>query len=187
MAIIDNCYFKGELLIPNANETGAPVGVYLNALVPGFEEDLLRQVLGHELYEQFIAWYNATPDDTESKWAKILKGVSFQGGKLDFRLYWNGFKSNNSPIAQYCYYQFKKIDATQSVDGGEVHTNSQNASNASPLRKMVTIWNKMVDQLCTLKMYMDSSDDFKTDEDWILQSKYACLNEVYKKVNAFGI
>lgn len=50
---------------------------------------------------------------------------------------------NESCIAYYIYYWYRRSNATQTTDFGEVVTSAENSVNASPRKKMASAWNIM--------------------------------------------
>lgn len=54
-----------------------------------------------------------------------------------------GLIINESCIANYVYYWFRRNDSTQTAAIGEVITKAENSTNVSPRKKMAHAWNEM--------------------------------------------
>ena len=130
--IIDYTYFRTKLVLANVQVPGDSQD-YLTQLITDLQTDFLTELLGPSLYSQFDTWYTTLPQDQTNPFYHLLIGKTFVfNGEM---VYWKGLKS---VFAQYVYYTYQELDATQTVSGGEVKTKSQNASNASSVQKMVT-------------------------------------------------
>ena len=178
--IIDNSAFYGKLLIPNANEETGVTGIVVKKFIDENQEYFLRNILGNELYEDFAASYDGM-DDT-SRWYAVLNGVTFKPSNYCPSIRWFGLPF---VLARYVYCEYQKNEVTQSVDGGEVITDTQNAGRAYVVAKFSDAWNVMARQLSVLKEYMDI--EFKDDEDWQLQSSALQGSQFLTTINPFGI
>lgn len=182
--IIDNSVFVGELLIPNATVPNSPVGIVVKNCIATYQESFLVRLLGIDLYEDFKAWYEAATLNTDSRWNNILNGKSFKPSSYCPSVQWLGLKY---VIARFVYYSYRRDVASQTVDGGEVVTDHQNATNVLSVRKMTNAWNQMVHQVRILKEYMDYADSFKDDPMWIAQRSYGLEKDLFHTQNIYGI
>lgn len=83
--LIDATYFRGNINIPNTND--AAVLQRLNWFIENYEEELLKDVLGIDLYNEFIEGLLEDPVDT--LWTDLLYGAQYVG--IDGRAYeWMG-------------------------------------------------------------------------------------------------
>jgi hypothetical protein len=146
--IIDYTLFKSRLLLANVAQPG-DARDFLNDVITDVQEDFLTRLLGTGLYGEFVTWYETLPQDETNPFYNLLNGLTFSFEGIVYR--WVGLKQ---VFARYVYYSYQELDITQTVSGGEVKTKSQNAVNSSPVQKMVTIWNEMVNMLDGYQAYM---------------------------------
>lgn len=73
MSLIDSTYFIGTINIPNVADTA--IGERLTWFINKYEPELLRDVLGYELYKSFIAGLQAVTVD--QIWLDLLYGSDF--------------------------------------------------------------------------------------------------------------
>lgn len=151
MALINNSYFYGDLLIPQ--KSSAAVTANLNWFINQYEEKYLTEILGYELYRDFKAGIEAaTPDQ---QWIDLRDGKEFtdRNGTLTK---WKGLCFGTySPIANYVYYWYMRDSNTTTAGSGEVSANV--SEPVSPAFKMIRAWNQMVQWNCELINFLDSN------------------------------
>lgn len=89
-----------------------------------------------------------------------------------------------SLIANYVYWHWMENETTSTTGTGEKVIDGQNASNASPVFKMVSAWNEMVNQVWELiEFLLTNESDYPTFRD-----HYAWIpRNIVKKQNPYGI
>lgn len=152
---INKSYFIGEVDIPNTDYEDV-IGL-IDKLIKEHEPKFLQDILGYDLYKQFITGLAATTP--EQKWIDLRDGKEFQA--LDGRLYkWEGFKNDTtlqSPIAEYVFFKWVKLTHSQSTNNGQVKTENENSSAFSPRYKMVSVWNSMVEKNWILYQFLQAN------------------------------
>jgi hypothetical protein len=179
--LIDKSYFVGELNIPGAGDEA--VEDRLNYFIKIYEPELLRTLVGYELFKAFMAGYK-----TEQKYKDLLNGKEYtdSNGKLQK---WDGLRIIDgsmklSLVANYIYWFWQKDQFTLSSGVGEVKPKAKNAVSDSPANKMIAAWNKIQPWVCDLFTFLkENSDDYP---EWDSTTQYAIL-EKFKPVNRFGI
>jgi hypothetical protein len=95
-----------------------------------------------------------------------------------------GAGTKKSLIANYVYWHWLENELTSTTGTGEKVIDNQNASNASPVFKMVSAWNQMVNWNCELIDFLLTNDsdypEFQDYHSWIPRN-------IIKKQNPFGI
>jgi hypothetical protein len=144
--LIDNTYFTGELLIPNAMTNNVLNTAYaeLAALIDIYEKEYLSEVLGHELADQI-------PTLNTLFHPLLLKGGGFRDslGRVNK---WQGFTKTNpadnstSPIAYYVYCKWLANHQSQITSTGAVTPSFDNGARVTNMAKYIWAWNTMVDQ-----------------------------------------
>lgn len=151
--IIDHTKFVGSFLVANALESKF-VQAELNALITEKQPEFLDKLLGGLLHEAFATWYVTNPRN--ATYNDLLNGKAF----LDtswmpmHTIKWVGIAK---PLTAYVYYWYLRNNATQTVSAGEVKAESANARPQSSIRKQVTTWNLMVDQLRDYIRFMNTT------------------------------
>lgn len=146
MALIDASYFFGPLLI--AQKSDSSVAGSLSLFIDEYEEKLLSDLLGYELYKAYKAGIAVLPTP-DPKWTAIRDGLEYTN-RLGVLTKWKGLKfqdgtAKKSLIANYVYWHWMQNEASYTTGTGEKVAGNQNAVNASPVPKMVSAWNQMVD------------------------------------------
>lgn len=145
MALIDASYFFGPLLI--AQKSDSSVSSSLSSFIDQYEEELLTDLFGYELYKAYKTGIAVAPTP-DAKWTSIRDGKEYTN-RSGILTRWKGLKftdgaAKKSLIANYVYWHWMRNEATATTGTGEKVANAQNASNASGYRKMVDAWNQMV-------------------------------------------
>lgn len=113
---------------------------------------------------------------------KFLSGDTFFYKKATSFGFSSSDTSKQSPIANYVYWHFVKVNITQTAGIGEVQTKGENADRIYPSLKLVNAWNKMIDWILVLKEFLDVNKE--TYPEW---EKHSFPYWSFRKVNAFGI
>jgi hypothetical protein len=151
--LIDKTYFVGERMIPNTDQPA--VLERLNWFITKYESELLRALLGYQLYEEMKAGLVADP--ILGKWISLRDGDEYT---VDGVLYkWDGLQSATtfqSMIADYVYYWWMRDSATQTTGVGETIPGAENAVRVSPADKMCYAWNEMVAKAQALYHFLEN-------------------------------
>lgn len=151
--LIDHTYFKGLRVIANA-QTNPDVQSLIEELVTTEQYNFLQSLFGPVLYNEYVDWYMGG-EDPSNAFYELTYGLTFVYRNYTYN--WVGLVNDMKigPLLDYVYYRYQEQDATQTVSGGEVKTNSQNASNTSSVYKMTVAWNSMATYLHSFIAYMD--------------------------------
>lgn len=86
---------------------------------------------------------------------------------------------NQSPIANYVYYWYRRAVATQDTGIGEVRTKAENADNQNPNQKMATAWNEMSCRVGEFVEFMDanSANDHSIYPEWLWNYRWDTIRE----------
>lgn len=180
MATIDASYFFGPLLIAQKSDNAAGIQWFINELEP----KLLRDIMGYELYKAYTAGIIAATQ----KYKDIQDGKEYTD-RAGIPTKWNGLaflygSSKKSLIANYVYWRWMAKEASISTGTGEKVANAQNASEASPVFKMVRAWNEMVDMIYELAEFLLSN---QTDYPEFVEQYSRIPGSLLKKQNVLGI
>lgn len=141
-ALIDYTYFRRYLNIPNSDLSNPanPQGRELEDAILLYESEFLSEILGYELYKDFLA------NPSLTIYQDLINGKEFtdKHGRLNT---WLGFNNilRFTNISHYVYYYVQAHRASNTVGIGETITDAENGSRDSPSTKMIKAWNKMVD------------------------------------------
>lgn len=137
--LIDNTYFKGEILLTNKTELATDI----SAAIAQYEKEILIYLLGYKLYKQLIATPNVQP------YKALIEGAEFE---LTFDgitqlLKWEGLQNANkeSLIAYYVYYKYQERNFVKPSAIGTLQPKSEAAEMVSPIMKMTNAWNRMIE------------------------------------------
>lgn len=159
MPLIDKSYFDGLTGLDNISS--APVAQAVTNAIARYEKEYLKLMLGPSLYEAFMAGLDAgdrsyfsdqfsdqfVKSGLDDRWQYLRDGYSFTAD--NGRAYiWGGFVNDEkvSPIADYVYWYFRRDNLTRPSSLSESRMKSENADTVSPMRRMLDVWNRMVDQ-----------------------------------------
>lgn len=163
--LIDDDYMIRDISIPNLNTSGSLAE--FNADVDKYQKEVLKKVLGFELYSLFI-----TDPSSEQRFIDIRDGKSFTfdfNGKTITREY-VGLQNDEleSLIAYYVYFWAVRNRATYTSGIGEVLPNAENSQRVSPSDKLRWAWNNFVELSGVTCDYFNkfdlSSYNFANDE-----------------------
>lgn len=177
MSFIDPSYFIGEINIPNTGS--AEVSERLTLFITQYEPQFLQHLFGYPLYKAFSA---VTPP-TDQRFLDILNGKEYTDFQGRLQL-WKGLiipanppVSPQSPIANYIYYWYRRNNATQTTDFGEVISSAENSINASPRKKMASAWNYMHEWVREFCAFMEATQvsDPTTYPEWTQPDEHHAL------------
>lgn len=146
--LINEKYFKGEILIPNLISQGIGISdnicqantKKLREFIEKYEPIFLSKLLGPALYHEFADGIN-TP---QNKWKTLKETLANE-------------TTHTSPIANYIYYWFIRNHTTTTTGIGETLSQANNSTIVSPEQKMVKAWNDMVDNLTLLIPFINDN------------------------------
>lgn len=185
MSTIDSTYFFGENTIAQKSNTG--VSGSLTLFIDEYEEKLLTDLFGYELYKAYKAGIAVLPTPA-TKWTDIRDGKEYtnRAGVLSK---WKGLKftdgtAKKSLIANYVYWHWQQNEMTVTTGNGEKVPNNQSAINASAAQKMVWAWNRMVDwNLLLIEFLLSNTATYPEFETYYGRMPWNLL----KKQNMFNI
>lgn len=150
--IIDTTYFVGDINVPLNSKAELNSGI--NDSISKFEKEVLKSLLGHSLYVEFMTAYDASqqlldPVTLPAKWDELLNGAdfSFDLGGETINEHWVGLKNveKQSLIAYYVYFMHRRNNESQFTAQGETRSTSENSVMVSPRAKLVNAWNKFIE------------------------------------------
>lgn len=129
MPILDLTYFHDEIHI--AQRSQVDVQDSLMYFIDKYEPEILRRLLGKELYQEFIVGLGQPT--VAQKWVTLRDWL---------------FNSNlkTSPVANYVYVKYQENTETKSVGIGNGQSLSENVRVVTPVRNMTRAWNEMCNQ-----------------------------------------
>jgi hypothetical protein len=195
-SLIDISFFVADINIPNTDQP--LVEERLDYFITKYEKEFLRDLLGVALYNAFVA--GLAEDPIAAKWTNLKSGCSYTG--QDGRAaVWRGIVETlvepvtavgdtpavageyQSMIANYVYYWYMRNGATQSSGVGEVVTNAENATIASPKQKMASAWNEMSTWIRELSLFLYAKAETYTEWDqqyhWRMMKKFIPINPIF--------
>src|SRR5687768_14727720 len=120
MPLIDETYFVGELKIPNTDRQ--EVSEPLLRMIAHREKELLTDLLGYEMYKDFLA------NQAEPVNAALLNGAEYTlNGQLNK---WEGLRNvteKRSLIANYVYFHWQDDQISKTTGLGEKKPKAENA------------------------------------------------------------
>ncbi len=178
--LIDKTFFIGNINIPNTDKQATIEK--LEWFINRYEPELLQNVLGYELYQEFKT--GIAGEDPAQKWKDLRDGAEYTG--LNGRLAkWRGLleivvpasgegedaiaAQKQSIIANYIYYFFLRSTVSQTSGAGENVAKVENGIAISPEGKMTVAWNEMVNWINELICYLDAKRDIYPE--WLKQDK----------------
>ena len=145
MSIIDNTYFVADI-----NLTSGQLG-NITPWLNTYEELLLTNLLGYDLYKLYFDDLNGTSNPTEQRFKDLVDGKEFtfeskEGYTINTK--WRGLRDSTlkkSLIAYYVYYHY--VNQTENFNSGAGHVQSltENSTAANPIYKLVDTYNKAID------------------------------------------
>ncbi len=152
--ILNASYFVGDLYLPNIRANGAASGVAgvidavgnasLEYYIEKYEAEFLVRLLGRGLADAFREGLAEEP--VRPEWAALRDRIYRTEGRYPY-----------SPAAGYVYYWIMRNGATQTTRNGEVRAEQDYARIASPARKMVDAWNRMIPCVLDVRDFLEKN------------------------------
>ena len=151
--LINEEYFKGEIIIPNLNSVGNGISnqiagsnlELLKSFIAKYEKRFLVSLLGKDCADEFCG--EIEKEELSGKWLDLKNRLVDEALKL-------------SPIANYVYYWYRRNDVSITTGVGEMETDSDNSVRVPPALKMCKAWNEMVEWVIDTRAWMKSSSNF---------------------------
>ena len=166
MALIDSTYYYSNTLIVGLgcdSEGQRAKTTEVESFSARYEKKFLRNVLGDDLYDAFIAGFTGTPAAKWTALADKLRDVT----------------AKTSPIANYVWYKWQEQSQQLSTATGDKSATELNLIRSSNYRKYVNVWNAMCDQLDDFYEWLN--DNAATYTEW------DGTTWAYDTINQFGI
>jgi|SRR5678815_4098121 hypothetical protein len=152
--LIDTSFFVGEINIPNAQKP--EVKESLELFIAKGEQQLLRQLFGHELYVSYAA------DSTTQRFQDLIYGEDFD--------YWRGLIYDITPssgtnivrgslIADYIYTWWIKDKQLWNSGVGIVRPKGDNSEVMPISLKIMNAWNQFSHQVYEFVFFMNANID----------------------------
>lgn len=169
---VNSDYFFGSLIIPNLQQPndgmsgllGKLKQTDLNKLIAKYEVIFLQKILGFTLYNEFLE--GISQPIPLQKW-------------VDLKDLLVNLETKTSPLANYVWWIWARQSLSETTDFGQKIAKSENSMAASPIPKMVFVWNEMVDLLNPVSSVL-FTDDYNADI-WEIDQ------DLYTKQNVFGL
>ena len=151
--LINEEYFKGEIVIPNLNSVGNGISSQiassnlelLLSFIDKYEKRFLVSLLGSCCADEF--YKEIEKGELSGKWLDLKNKLVDETLKI-------------SPIANYVYYWYRRNDVSITTGIGEMETDSDNSVRVSSALKMCRAWNEMVEWVIDTRVWMKSSGNF---------------------------
>lgn len=151
--LINEEYFKGEIVIPNLNSIGNGISSQIASsnlelllfFIDKYEKRFLVSLLGRDRADEF--YKEIEKGELSGKWLDLKNRLVDETLKI-------------SPIANYVYYWYRRCNVSVTTDIGEMETDSDNSVRVSPALKMCRAWNEMVDWVIDIQKWMKTSGSF---------------------------
>ncbi len=166
MSLIDYTYFFGDTLIVGlgcdsvAQQTKS---TQVDNFSARYEKKFLRNVLGDDLYDAFIAGFVGTPD---AKWTDLANQLRDATAKT-------------SPISKYIWYKWQQQNQQLATATGDKTATELNLVRSANYGKYVNVWNAMCDQLDDFYEWLNDNAATYTEWDGTTWD--------YDTINQFGI
>lgn len=194
--IIDSTYFIREIKLPNLNQSASLSE--LNSYIEKYEAEILKDLLGYQLYSDFIT--AIAEDEPDQKWVDLRDGAEFSfdfGGKTITRK-WNGLKNSDkvSLIAYYVWFFYHRKFMQRITETGIATSQSENSVGVSSVLLASHNWNMFLELYGEVPYWFDpyySTYEHYTDKpsayNFLLANSDDYDNWIFTKrenVNAFG-
>ena len=151
--LINEEYFKGEIVIPNLNSVGNGISSQiassnlelLLSFIDKYEKRFLVSLLGRCCADEF--YKEIEKGELSGKWLDLKNKLVDETLKI-------------LPIANYVYYWYRRNDVSITTGIGEMETDSDNSVRVSSALKMCRAWNEMVEWVIDTRVWMKSSGNF---------------------------
>jgi len=171
MSIITPSIFAGgEQAIAQLSNAG--VNQNVQSFIDEYEPEFLKELLGVDLYNEFVAGLAVTPvEDIDPKWIALRD-------EMDLKLM----------IKCYVYYWYMTNLTTTSAGTSEVKANNENSTPTNNDDKNVKAWNKMAKKTRLFDLSTDVYPSFVrvwwNSFDWWYPS--CGISEIYYYKNTLG-
>jgi hypothetical protein len=156
--LISSSYFINDINLPSQFLTGTTE--IISDYIQRYEEDVLKKLLGYDLYKELKALIDATPQVYPSKWDHLVNGAEYSIGS--YTREWEGLVNTEltSLIAYYVYYHVLKDRVNSYEISGAVISQGDNPVRTSPDNLMTNAWNNFVDSYrdCVQFMIANQAD-----------------------------
>jgi len=195
MSLIDKTYFVGDISLPNVDNNNT-----LTNAIDQYEEDVLKKLLGYDLYKEFIAEIQG--GSPAQKWIDFRDGkeftFEFDGNTISTK--WEGLINANkrSLISYYVYAQYRDNRQSTTTGINDVRGIPENAEKVHDSSKIVSAFNRGIVLYGEVPRYW--FDKFSTTYEFYndFPSAYNFLNanrtdypgwlfEPIERVNNFGL
>ena len=170
--LIDTSYFINDIYLPTDECPD------LTGFITKFEPEILKKVLGYDLYAVFIAALAGTP---ASKWTDLRDGADYDVSGITYE--WRGLinTEKDSLIAYYVFYKYTFMGMNTNSGVGIKMTNSENSTITDKRYVQIYAYNRMVDMIAEMDAFILA----KNSADATTYPLYypGCVN----KVNLFNI
>lgn len=133
--LIDKTYFILDINLPDSKFTD------LDTYIAKYEPEVLKMLLGYELYELMIT------SPTVEPYKSLIEGAEYtvQHNGRSQKVKWNGFTNTEfiSLIAYYVYYWYNRDKASLTNTVGEVKSKQENSYNATQASKIMNAWSRL--------------------------------------------
>ncbi len=132
MSLIDSTYFVMDINIPTS--TYNSVTAYINR----FEPEILKKILGYDLYKLVAAYANPGSDQ---RIIDLVEGKEYAYDS-DHNVKWNGLANTDkiSLIAYYVYFKYVAINTTSLMPVGNTAATGENGVRADASQKLHGAW-----------------------------------------------
>ena len=180
MTIIDLTYYTREILI--AQRAQPEVAESIASYTAVYEPELLIELLGKQLYEEFIAGLSVvSPIVVDPKWVALRGWLRDATKKI-------------SPIANYVFVKYTLGNVATAVGTGYVVPLPENSERVSATPNVVWAWNKMIDLLEVVHTnILENIDDYPDyahrDQTTLQNGGCGCDGKpnFFTKINRFGL
>ena len=201
--IISRSYFKGEIKIPNAEDTAPNSNLLgnvskLELFIEEYERDVLVKCLGYPLFREFQSELdsensNGIKSTSQKKWDDLLNGKDYQinGKPVKWRgLIFEEGKLKQSLIAYYVFCEFLNKDLVGYRGVGVQKEKVKNSIHVSADPLYVASYRKFhsLTEISDDCSGLKSLYDFILDMNNINSETYAnWLPKKFENVNIFGV
>ena len=131
MRLIDYTYFATGLTVIPVNDVDGDVGAaqiaYINQLIDKAQPEILREIMGDDLYDEFMTEIAKAVHD--SKWDDLKAEIVDTDNLTSFLTY-------------FVYFEHKRQSATVPTEHGEYFVQAQNMQRCIDYTKICSLWNE---------------------------------------------
>ena len=144
--ILSPSIFEGEISI--GQQFSPSVDRNVEWFINEYEPKYCSAVIGEKLYGELIDGLHIDDENSEiqieERWLTLKEKLT-------------------STCARYVYFHYMKNMVTGTMGSGEYATMAENSERKSPWLKMVSAWNKMVDETPGIRKWIDKKSDVYPD------------------------